>query len=140
MHASRLLIVAAALLAPSLAAAGELDVAIASGGGEQKMTHLDVVGGTLPSVGFRGDNGERFRLGLTLDHQGERVVFGVTVSSVKEKKSGTEKVKLITNATVETSDGQPATLEMSLPGKAGGLTLVMTPRMEESLNRPGMLE
>lgn len=143
-HSARPLALALALaLLGGTASAGELDLRVQAGDRPARaMTWLEVTAGPVPALRFRADDGTPHRLEVDVEQMGDdKVRLAVRISGIEVKRNGTERVRLITDAVLETSDGQPATLEMALPGKtAGRLTVVITPRLSSELTRPPMVE
>jgi len=139
---ARCLALALALLgAPAVA--GELDVSVQAGDRPVRaMTWLEVTAGPVPALRFRADDGTPHRLEVDVRQAGDdRVELAVKISSIDVRRNGTERVRLVSDAVLETSDGQPATLEMTLPAKAAGrLAVVITPRLSAERTRPPMFE
>ncbi len=133
----------ALLLGSAPAGAGELDVRVQAGERPARaMTWLEVAAGPVPALRFRADDGTPHRLEVDVQPgSGDKVELAVTISSIEVRRSGTERVRPVANAVLGTSDGQPATLEMTLPGKtAGRLSVVITPRLAAERTRPPMIE
>ena len=126
-----------------LAVAGEVDVRVQAGPvAPTAVTFLDVSAGPLPAVSFRAADGTRYRLETTLEELEDQIIsLEIIIRSIKVRRSGNEKLKLIAEPQLTTRDGQTATIEFPLPGKnTGVVTIEMTPRMEAVLNRPPMVE
>lgn len=139
---SRLLAASALLLAPSAALAGELDVSWKTlpAGSRGAVTMLDVVAGTIPAIELKGPEGERYRLSLELKPQADDVVTieGV-IESARVKRNGSVVYKEIARPIVSTSDGEKAALTFSPKGDVT-FELEFVPRLDDSLNRPPMIE
>lgn len=136
------ILASALLLTPSLAAAGELDVSWKTlpAGSRGAVTMLDVVAGTLPAIELKGPEGERYRLSLELKPQADSVVtIEGLIESARVKRNGAVIFKEVARPIVSTSDGEKAALSFS---PRGGVTfeLEFVPRLEDSLNRPPMIE
>jgi hypothetical protein len=139
---SRSILASALLLVPSLASAGELDVSwnTLPAGSRGAVTMLDVVAGTIPAIELKGPEGERYRLSLELKPEADSVVtIEGLIESARVKRNGSVVYKEIARPIVSTSDGQKAALSFSPRGDVT-FELEFVPRIEESLNRPPMIE
>ncbi|MEC7948204.1 MAG: hypothetical protein VX265_11620 [Myxococcota bacterium] len=139
---ARSLLASAVLTAPSVALAGELDVAWSTSpaGGRGAVTMLDVVAGTIPSIELKGPEGERYRLSLELKPEADDVVtIEGRIESMRYRRNGTVRYKEVARPIVSTSDGERASLSFS-PKRYLTFELHFSPRLSDSLNRPPMIE
>lgn len=139
---ARMFLASALLVAPSAAAAGELDVSwqTSPAGSRGAVTMLDVVAGTIPAIELKGPEGERYRLSLELKPQADDIVTieGV-IESARIKRNGSVVYKEIARPVVSMSDGERASLSFTPRGDVT-FELEFVPRLEASLNRPPMVE